>query len=148
MMDESLMETALKKICVGKIRDHIDLHESTKSYPEIRNEVIVFAMKKKGEAKDNKPTTETGMDLSAVMRQLKSEHENYNREWPMCGGDGKVCEPYPRGAFEPWQMNVDEPESNSEEAELKSWIMALMKVAVKAKEKVKEHYRLDTIAVK
>ena len=55
-----MKKTALKTICCGRIREHVDWHEETKTYEELRGE----ALKKQVEA--NKTTTATGMDVGSV----------------------------------------------------------------------------------
>jgi len=68
-MNESLMKSALKKICCGKMKEHIDIYENIDSYNKLRNDVMDYALNKLRDG--GKTTTNTGMDLSAVMKEIE-----------------------------------------------------------------------------
>ncbi len=73
-MGDSLMKTALKDICMGKIEEWVDLKEDSMSFQELRDEAMTFAMKKRTEA--SKTQNASGMDVDAVMAELsKAVHE-------------------------------------------------------------------------
>lgn len=89
IMSESLMKSALKKICCGRMKEHIDVYENVDSYTKLRNHVMDYALKKLRDSA--KTTTNTGMDLSAVMKELQermygqggAQHEHH-----LCGHEG------------------------------------------------------------
>lgn len=69
IMSESLMKSALKKICCGKMKEHVDVYENIDGYNKLRNHVMDYALKKLRDT--GKTTTNTGMDLSVVMKELE-----------------------------------------------------------------------------
>ena len=69
-MGESLKITALKNICVGRMREEVDLRENIDGYADLRNRVMVYAAKKRGEW-GGKTTTEAGGQINSIVTKLK-----------------------------------------------------------------------------
>ena len=71
ILEEPLMKTSLKRICIGKIKEYVDMNENVMSFARLRNDVMDYALKKHREV--IKATTQTGMDLSSMVREMKKQ---------------------------------------------------------------------------
>ena len=57
-MSESLMKSALKKTCCGKMKEHADIYENIDSYSKLRNHVVDYALEKLRDGGNQPPTQE------------------------------------------------------------------------------------------
>ena len=71
ILEESLMKTSLKRICTGKTRGYVDMNENVMSFARLRNDVLDYALKKHRAVV--KATTQTGMDLSSIVKEMKKQ---------------------------------------------------------------------------
>jgi hypothetical protein len=140
IMDDTLKITALKDICVGKIKDVIDIREAqTNDFNEIRNEVMTYAMKKKAEG--YKPTTQEGGSLNNLLAKVQQRlgHSqgsyypawgiDHADSWALNTGGGGIDVPVP-----------NTPEVNSDD-EMINQLLALMGKGGKSKGKGKGSFK-------
>ena len=130
LMDDSLKTTALRGICVGKMQEEVDVKESVETFAEIRNRVMTYAMKKKGEL--SKATTETGSGLNNMVNKFKEIMSMQSNSYPQWG---QYQDDYGL-TYEDTQAGVNKaiPESSSED-ELLNMMYALVKGKGKGKGK-------------
>ena len=63
--------SVMKKIACGTIKEHIKMHETMKSYDDLRNEVLTMAMFHKVENNKNRQAP-APMDFNLVMEKIRA----------------------------------------------------------------------------